>query len=78
MQGLEKQNDFQTIYYHRSTNKKNNYIAQILRKRSRIELLTYHPNLEQLFQEASLDQLGDSINESDENIDEEVNELMES
>ncbi len=51
MQGLEKQNNFFTIYYHRATKRKNDYIAQILKKRSRIELLTYHSNLELFYQE---------------------------
>ncbi len=53
MQGLEKQNDSFTQYYHRATNKKNDYIAQILKKRSRIELLTFLPNLVQFYQEKS-------------------------
>ncbi len=51
MQGLEKQNDFFTQYYHRATNKKNNYIAQILKKRSRIELLMFLPSIESLYNE---------------------------
>lgn len=48
MQGLEKQNDFFTQYYHRSTNKKGEYITQIMMKRSRIKILSYHPNIQEL------------------------------
>ena len=49
MQGLEKQNDFFTQYYMRSTNKRADYIAQIMMKRSRIEIITFHPDLAGLF-----------------------------
>jgi len=51
MQGLEKQNDCFTQYFHRATNKKNDYIAQILKKRCRVELLTFHPSIERLYNE---------------------------
>ena len=43
MQGLEKLNDFSTIYYHRSTNKQRKnkkYLIQLLQKRNRIEFFT--------------------------------------
>ncbi len=33
MQGLEKQNDFLSQYYHRSTNKKKSYITDIKKKK---------------------------------------------
>ncbi len=75
MQGLEKLNDFFTQYYHRATNKKNNYIGQILKKRCRVELLTFHPSVESLY--GRLDQPSDiSIENSGETVDEE-NQLME-
>lgn len=45
MQGIEKLNDFTTKYYQRSSNKKYDYIRQVLHKRSRIEILQYHDNL---------------------------------
>ena len=61
MQGLEKQNDFFTQYYHRSTNKRNDYIEQVMKKRSRIEILHFHPDLKGLFaakkEQAKIDRL---------------------
>ena len=45
MQGVEKLNDFTTKYYQRSSNKKSDFIKQILLKRSRIEILHHHDNL---------------------------------
>lgn len=49
MQGIEKLNDSVTKYYQRSTNKKANkknpYLRQILLKRSRVEILKHHNNL---------------------------------
>ncbi len=41
MQGLEKQNDFTTTYFHRCSNKKGDVMRQIFTKRCRIEILTY-------------------------------------
>ena len=74
MQGLEKQNDFFTQYFHRSTNK-TTYIEHIIKKRSRIEILTFHPDLKGLFlakkEQARLDRLAkrlsnNIINDEDE------------
>lgn len=45
MQGIEKLNDSVTKYFQRSTNKKKNYLCQILQKRSRVEILKHHNNL---------------------------------
>ncbi len=45
MQGLEKQNDFLTQYFHRSSNKSTNFVSQIMKKRRRIELLTFHRDI---------------------------------
>lgn len=45
MQGIEKLNDFTTQYYQRSSNKKSNFLWQVLQKRSRIEILHHHDNL---------------------------------
>lgn len=45
MQGFEKMNDFITQYYQRSSNKKAEFIKQVLQKRSRIEILHHHDNL---------------------------------
>lgn len=45
MQGIEKLNDFTTKYYQRSTNKKLDFLWQVLQKRSRIEILHYHNDL---------------------------------
>jgi hypothetical protein len=48
MQGLEKLNDFYTIYYHRSTNRiRNNkaYLKQLLKKRNRIEFYDLGGNI---------------------------------
>ena len=45
MQGVEKLNDFMTKYYQRASNKKSDFIRQILLKRSRIEILHHHDNL---------------------------------
>ncbi len=45
MQGLEKQNDFLTHYFHRSSNKSASFVSQIMKKRSRIELLTFHRDI---------------------------------
>lgn len=45
MQGIEKMNDFITKYYQRSSNKKGDFIKQVLQKRSRIEILHHHDNL---------------------------------
>jgi hypothetical protein len=48
LQGLEKFNDFSTIYYHRSTNKQrtgNKYLEQLLKKRNRIEFYNMDGNV---------------------------------
>lgn len=45
MQGIEKLNDFVTKYFQRSSNKKGEFIKQVLQKRSRIEILHHHDNL---------------------------------
>jgi hypothetical protein len=40
-EGLEKFNDLATKYYHRSTNKREKYLEQLIKKRIRIELLNF-------------------------------------
>ncbi len=51
MQGLEKQNDFFSQYFHRSSNKRDSYLEQIMKKRCRIEVLTFHPDIKRMFLE---------------------------
>ncbi len=51
MQGLEKQNDCLTQYFQRATNKRDDSILQIIKKRTRIELLTFNSSLMTSFQE---------------------------
>ncbi len=51
LQGLEKQNDCLTQYFQRATNKHADSILQIIKKRTRIELLTFNSSLMATFQQ---------------------------
>ena len=51
MQGLEFLNCLDIRCFHRSTNKKGEIIKQLIKKRSRIELLSFHNNIKTLFEE---------------------------
>ncbi len=51
MQGLEFLNCLDIRCFHRSTNKKGEIIKQLIKKRSRIELLSFHKDLKTLFEE---------------------------
>ena len=51
LQGLEKFNDFTTIYYHHSTNKQRKnfrYLIQLLKKRNRIEFFNSGGNISEI------------------------------
>lgn len=48
MQGIEYMNNFDTKYFHRSTNKKGDVLESILKKRTRIELLQHHNQMNEL------------------------------
>ncbi len=51
MQGLEFLNCLDTRCFHRSTNKKGDIIRQLIYKRSRVEILSFHKDLVSLFAE---------------------------
>ena len=53
MQGIEKLNDLITKYYQRSSNKKGNFLSQVLEKRSRIEIINQHMNVNSLLNEST-------------------------
>ena len=51
MQGLEFLNCLDIRCFHRSTNKKGEIIKQLIKKRSRTELLSFHKDIKTLFEE---------------------------
>jgi hypothetical protein len=46
MQGMEKLNDMLTIYYNRCSNKRGEYLCQILKKRTRVEIIQHTNTVE--------------------------------